>query len=279
MKNHKTTFKQSLSFLYTEGELNILFKLIIEAIKELNYDSLSLNDVNFCEIEEETFYQYIQQLKRKIPIQYVIGTAHFYDLEFKVNQDVLIPRPETEELVYLILNDHKGKDISILDIGTGSGCIAISLKKNLESALVSALDVSVDALKIAKENAFKNAVAIDFFEDDALKLQPQNYPKYDVIVSNPPYIVNSEKHDMDDLVTDNEPHLALFVADDEALIFYDKIADFALEKLNGNGFLYFEINQNLAEETKVLIEEKGFKVLLIKDLNNNYRILKAQLLG
>ncbi|MFC5284805.1 peptide chain release factor N(5)-glutamine methyltransferase [Pedobacter alpinus] len=279
MKKHKSTFKKELSSLYSENEIDILFKLLIEAIKEQSYTSLNINEVDFCETEEETFYHYINQLKQQIPIQYVTGNAHFYDSEFKVNSDVLIPRPETEELVYLIIKDQKGKDISVLDIGTGSGCIAISLKKNLNSALVSALDISGNALKIAKENAIINNVAIDFFEDDALKLQSDNYPKYDVIVSNPPYIANSEKAVMDRLVTKNEPHVALFVADDEALIFYDKIADFALNNLNEGGVLYFEINQNLAKETKVLIESKGFNVLLIKDLNDNYRIIKAQLLG
>lgn len=279
MQNLNNIFQRELSAIYSPSELQLLFKMVIEDIKESKESFQLLPQTDLSECEEETFYQHLSQLKKEKPIQYVLGNAYFYGSYFKVNQDVLIPRPETEELVYLIIKDQQQKNIKLLDIGTGSGCIAISLQKNLPKAKVDAIDISYKALKIAKENAANNQAAVNFFEADALNLKPSDFAKYDVIVSNPPYIKESEKGMMDGLVTQNEPHLALFVADEEALIFFDKIADFALEALNSQGVLYFEINQNLANETKALLEDKGFNVLLIKDLNDNFRIIKAQLRG
>jgi release factor glutamine methyltransferase len=272
----KSQFYKSLEGQYQPQEIAILYKLLLEFITQKNIHQV----FEITATERETFSDYTSQLKSGIPIQYILGQADFYQLKFKVNQHVLIPRPETEELVYLILEDAKIKHPnSIIDIGTGSGCIPIALKKNLPSTKISALDVSEDALKIAKENAVLNQVAIDFILDDALKLDAQNYPKYDVIVSNPPYIALSEKKIMDATVINHEPHLALFVPDDEVLIFYDRIANFATTNLEPDGFLYFEINQALAKETSQILENKGFKTQIIKDINQNDRIIKAQLLG
>ncbi|HET8828296.1 MAG TPA: peptide chain release factor N(5)-glutamine methyltransferase [Pelobium sp.] len=276
MVNYKKKFKAKLAQVYTDEELDVLFKLVIADIKHQEFNRVSLNDISLNTGEEAVFQDFINQLTAKKPIQHILGKADFYGLHFKVSPAVLIPRPETEELVHLIISEYKNKTVDILDIGTGSGCIAISLKHNLPKANVSALDISLDALAIAKQNVEKHETNITFYNDDALDLIAIHYPEYDVIVSNPPYIAEKEKADMDNLVVDNEPHLALFVADNEALIFYDRITDFAITNLKPSGTLYFEINQNIAQETRELIEKKGFKVELIKDLNANFRMIKAQ---
>jgi release factor glutamine methyltransferase len=273
--DYRKKFKTELAQVYNNDELDLLFKLLVADIKKQDFNRILLEGIYLNAEEEAIFYDALSQLKALKPIQYVLGKADFYGLTFIVNQNVLIPRPETEELVHLIISEQKNKAVDILDIGTGSGCIAISLKHNLPQANVSALDISLDALTIARQNAEKHKTNITFFNDDALNLSTHDYPKYDVIVSNPPYIAEKEKAEMENLVLNNEPHLALFVADNEALIFYDKIADFALTNLKPNGTLYFEINQNLAEETKQLIESKGFKAQVLKDINNNFRMIKA----
>lgn len=277
--DYRQIFKKELASVYSERELDILFKMLIADIKDAEFTHILLADFSLNDTEESVFYEAIHQLKALKPIQHILRKADFYGLQFAVTAEVLIPRPETEELVHLIFAEHKNKTVHMLDIGTGSGCIAITLKRKLPLANVSALDVSVNALAIAKQNAEQNRTEITFFLDDALNLVATNYPKYDVIVSNPPYIAQKEKENIEKIVLDNDPHLALFVEDDEPLIFYDKIADFALTNLKPSGVLYFEINQNFAKETKLLIEDKGFKVTLIKDLNDNFRIVKAQLLG
>ncbi len=277
--DYKQKFKTELAPIYTDGELDILFKLLLADIKKQEFNRVLLDGINLNSEEETIFHDAISQLKALKPIQHILGKADFYELQFMVSPQVLIPRPETEELVHLIISEYKNKVVDILDIGTGSGCIAISLKHNLQKTNISALDVSVNALAIAQQNAERNQTDITFFNDDALNLVATDYPKYDVIVSNPPYIAEKEKAQMDNMVLENDPHLALFVEDDKALIFYDKIADFALTNLKPSGTLYFEINQNLAFETKNLIASKGFKAELIKDLNDNFRMIKAQLLG
>ncbi|MEO5910389.1 MAG: peptide chain release factor N(5)-glutamine methyltransferase [Pelobium sp.] len=236
--------------------------------------------MDFTPIDKEVAFQnYLQQLQKHIPIQYVLEEAYFYGKLFKVSPAVLIPRPETEELVHLIIQEQKNKTIHILDIGTGSGCIPISLKINLPNATIDAIDISHDALTIAKENAFKLAVTVNFEQKDALNLKADEFPLYDVIVSNPPYIAEKEKLEMDKGVLDYEPHLALFVANENPLLFYDKISDFALSNLKKEGVLYFEINQSLGKETQELLYKKGFDAVIIKDINQNDRIIKAQLRG
>jgi release factor glutamine methyltransferase len=272
----KSHFFKSLEALYPPQELIVLYKMVIEFISKKN-NTLVLD---LIQEEQEAFNNYINQLKKGVPIQYVLGEADFYQLKFKVNEHVLIPRPETEELVYLILQDAKiNQPKSIIDIGTGSGCIPITLKKHLPNTAINAIDVSETAIAVAKENALKNKVEIDFTIADALHLEPKNFQKFDVIVSNPPYIALSEMEDMEANVTKHEPHLALFVEDENPLIFYQKIADFALTNLQQNGVLYFEINQALAQETQKLLEQKGFITEIIKDINQNDRMIKAQLLG
>ncbi len=277
--DYKQKFRTELAQIYNIDELDVLFKLLIGEITEQEFNRVLLDEINLNADDKVFFNEAVRQLKALKPIQHILGKADFYSLQFIVNQNVLIPRPETEELVHLIIAEQKNKTVDILDIGTGSGCIAISLKRNLTEANLSALDLSLDALAVAKQNAEKHQTDITFFNDDALNLSAKTYPKYDVIVSNPPYIALKEKADMEDLVLAHEPHLALFVDDDNPLVFYDKIGDFAVTNLKPGGTLYFEINQNLAEETKKLIEEKGFNAILLKDLNNNFRMIKAQLRG
>lgn len=271
----KEEFNRVLADLYDRGEIDSLIRYLLE-------DLLGIKNSLITEIEDakgERLLSILPDLAKGKPPQHIIGKADFYGLKFNVNEDVLIPRPETEELVHEIIKNHNNQTISVLDIGTGSGCIPVSLKKNLGMASVSTMDISEKALKVAKENAELNRVDISFYQDDALDLKPENYPFFDVIVSNPPYVTEQEKQEMHRNVLDYEPHLALFVSNEMPLVFYDKISDFALKRLKRNGFIYFEINQYLAYETEELLVNKGFKVLLIKDLNNNFRILKAQLLG
>ncbi|TAH00057.1 MAG: peptide chain release factor N(5)-glutamine methyltransferase [Sphingobacteriales bacterium] len=258
-------FYQQLADIYSYNEISILLKWIVE------YKNTHPTQIN---------YDYIlAELKLGKPIQYVLAEAEFYGLTFIVNPNVLIPRPETEELVDLIINENKNQPITILDIGTGSGCIAIALQKKMPNAMVSGLDVSVNAIELAKQNALLNNVSINFSIDDALNLKPKNYPKYHIIVSNPPYIANAEKAEMSPQVLDFEPHLALFVDDNNPLIFYDTISNFALSNLLPQGKLYFEINQNLGHQTQQMLDKKGFNAQIIKDINGNDRIILAQLRG
>ena len=212
------------------------------------------------------------------------GSTEFYGCKIRVNESVLIPRPETEELVELIVKEVRDKDqgaseINILDIGTGSGCIAVSLKKKLPCANIFAFDISEDALTVAKTNGILNQTKINFIQADIFSLIPNSRKEkgvYDIIVSNPPYVRASEKGKMDKNVLDYEPHLALFVKDDDALVFYEAIASFALHNLAPNGMLYFEINEALGNEVKALLNEKGFKNAEIKkDMSGKDRIATA----
>lgn len=216
-------------------------------------------------------------MKNENPIQQILGKADFYGLKFYVNEHVLIPRPETEELVDLIIKENKDFNPAILDIGTGSGCIPISLRKNIPNAMVSSIDVSEKALEVAKKNAEWNQVEINFILDDILNPSKEIAPNsFDIIVSNPPYIRISEKEEMSNNVLKYEPHLALFVYNDDPLLFYKKIADVALKGLKPQGKIYFEINENFGAECKQMLENKGFKnVVLVKDLSNKNRILRG----
>jgi len=214
--------------------------------------------------------QIIADLKTNKPIQHIIGETEFYGLKFKVNEHTLIPRPETEELVQWILQH---EFTSALDIGTGSGCIPIALKKN-KDAEISAIDVSESALLVAKENAKINEVEINFLLQDILKTT--TLPKVDVIISNPPYVLDKEKELMLANVLDNEPHLALFVPDNNPLLFYKKIADIAFTSLPKNGLLFFEINERFGKETVAMLSVIGFvDIELKKDINDKDRMIKA----
>jgi len=228
----------------------------------------------------EEFQKAILRLKNFEPIQYIVGETEFYGLPFKVNRHTLIPRPETEELVEWIISGQKlitnnPKSITILEVGTGSGCIAISLAKNLPNSRIFALDVSVEALKIARENAEINEVEIEFFQTDILTVE--DLPKqFDIIVSNPPYVRELEKELMQQNVLRYEPESALYVANEDPLVFYRVISKLAKNHLKPNGTLFFEINEYLATEMIALLKSEGFQNIEInKDIFGKDRMLKC----
>ncbi|WP_103865872.1 peptide chain release factor N(5)-glutamine methyltransferase [Aquimarina sp. I32.4] len=272
----RTSFINVLSEIYDADEVTSFFYLLSEKILDLSRVDIAMNLSKELTLEElKTFDLARKRLEKQEPIQYIIGSTYFYGLSFVVNSNVLIPRPETEELVDWIVKDYKNKKVQILDIGTGSGCIAITLAKNLPEAQVYAIDISEGAIEVARENAKQNKVDITFIKADILNMD-EMLQDFDVIVSNPPYVRELEKIEIKTNVLDNEPAGALFVSDHEPLIFYKKITDIAVEKLNDNGALYFEINQYLGKETKKMIQEQGFlSVTLRKDLYANDRMIKA----
>ncbi|MDX1829165.1 MAG: peptide chain release factor N(5)-glutamine methyltransferase [Lutibacter sp.] len=275
----KNQFFTELKSIYPETEILSFFNLLINFRLKLSRTDIALNPQLKVEDNDLMFLQSaIKKLQKQQPIQYIIGETDFFNLTFKVNPNVLIPRPETEELVEWVLSkNHKKNTINILDIGTGSGCIAISLAKNLPNANVYAIDISPKAINTAAINAKNNNVNINFIETDILKISKLNNT-FDIIVSNPPYVRELEKTEIQQNVLANEPHLALFVKDQNPLLFYNKIADLAKQHLTKDGNLFFEINQYLSKETLNLLKEKGFKnIELRKDIFKNDRMIKASL--
>ena len=290
IKQYRAHFNESLKHLYPTSEIDSFFFIILEEYMGFKrIDIVLKSDFNIDQKSLNLMQIATKQLEQEIPIQYIIGKTEFFGLPFNINKEVLIPRPETEELVEKVIKEvsfiktyktdsnetTNEKQITILDIGTGSGCIAISLKKELPSSKISAIDVSNEALRIAKKNALLNKVDINFIHLDILKTN--NLDKlYDVIVSNPPYVRELEKKEMKNNVLNNEPHLALFVDNKNPLLFYNKIAELAKNFLTKNGQLHFEINQYLGKETVILLAEKGFKnIQLKKDIFGNDRIISA----
>ncbi|MCI0919778.1 peptide chain release factor N(5)-glutamine methyltransferase [Sphingobacterium rhinopitheci] len=273
-------FQHELADLYPKGEIHQLFLIIFEHItakKNINYALMAQNNVGDNDIIK--IQTILDELKSNKPVQHIIAEAYFYGNVFEVSEHTLIPRPETEELVDLIIKDNKGKrDLHIIDIGTGSGCIPISLALNLPGQY-TAVEISPDTMKVAKRNDLKHQTKVQFIEADILEwdlIFPAE-AQFDIIVSNPPYITPKEKSEMSPNVLQFEPHLALFVEDDAPLLFYDYIADFALAHLAKNGTLYFEINQYLGKETVDLLHKKGFgKVEIIQDINGADRIIRAK---
>ena len=271
LRDFKLKMISELSSIYEMDELNSIFNLLSEDYLKITRSKILLADeIDLDESNQTLFLSALERLKTHEPIQYVLGKTTFMDLEFKVNSSVLIPRPETEELVSLMLKeDLDGKEI--LDIGTGSGCIAISLAKNLPNAKVSALDVSEDALEIAKENTKMNNVNIEFIHADIFEYQSDK--KYDVIVSNPPYLTEFEKTLMKKNVLDFEPELALFVKDDNPLLHYFEIIN--LFKDNLAGYLFFEINNKYYEDLNQYLAENDFKVQKFDDHRGLSRFILA----
>jgi len=276
----KIKFLNLLKDEYPVQEVSSFFNLLMESYLGMNRLEFALKPGKEFSLEEKAkFESAIYRLSLHEPIQYIIGETEFFGLKFKVNKNVLIPRPETEELVQWILDDlGKSKNtpnLKILDIGTGSGCIAISLAKNLPNAEIFALDISENALKTAKENAGLNKVNVNFIKTDILNLEALT-EKFDVIVSNPPYVREMEKVEMHRNVLENEPELALYVKDTDPLIFYGIITKLAQAGLQENGNLYFEINQYLANETEEILKNTDFKTELKKDIFGNYRMLRGR---
>lgn len=277
LKQYKDLFLATLVPVVDASEAERFFYITLEELAGWRrMDYLMHPEAKITTNDELRWKAVLNSLEQQQPIQYIFGKAHFYGLEFKVNEDTLIPRPETEELVeWIIHENNKRPAFNVLDIGTGSGCIPITLAKHITQAAVSSIDVSVNALAIAKENAQANEVRVNFILTDILQASalPQ---QYDVIVSNPPYVRNLEKAEIKPNVLQYEPHLALFVEDSDPLIFYRKIAHLALNHLTPGGKLYFEVNQYLGAETVTLLEEIGFtNVILRKDLFGNDRMISC----
>ncbi|SEN81293.1 release factor glutamine methyltransferase [Flavobacterium sp. CF108] len=281
IKQYRTQFIKELAPLYDAYEAESFFYLILEDKHRLRQIDLALNhELFFSESDFAIWDLLLAQLKKEVPIQYLLGKTSFYGLEFEVNENVLIPRPETEELVEWIINENKPfdktKKLKILDIGTGSGCIAISLAKNLPNADVYAMDVSKKAIETAKRNANRNKVDVTFMFQDILETEELKC-QFDVIVSNPPYVRNLEKEEIKKNVLDYEPHLALFVDDNDALVFYRKIASLAHNNLLESGQLYFEINQYLGKEMIDLLGKMDFiNIDLRKDIYDNDRMISCK---
>ena len=280
IKQYRTQFIKELSPFYDAYEAESFFYLILENKHKLRQIDLALNhELTFSDADLAIWGGFLNELKKEVPIQYLLGKTNFYGLDFEVNENVLIPRPETEELVEWIINENKegkSKKIKVLDIGTGSGCIAISLAKNLPNAEVYGIDVSKKAIETAKRNAINNNVDITFMYQNILDTDVLAC-NFDIIVSNPPYVRNLEKEEIKKNVLDYEPHLALFVDDNDALVFYRKIAALAKSGLKENGKLYFEINQYLGKEMTDLLEKMDFKnIELRKDIYDNDRMISCK---
>jgi release factor glutamine methyltransferase len=276
-----------LSTVYDQQEIDSIKYLVLSDISDLSKVQLrAFQDTELSDEASVKLQNIITQLQTGEPVQYILGHTEFYGLPFKVNPSVLIPRPETEELVEWVIKESQElrienqESISILDIGTGSGCIPITLKKHLPQTQIAGLDISPTALTTAKQNAKLNEVDVEFIEADILNptYNPQLATRNTIIISNPPYVTEHEKRDMHQNVLNHEPHTALFVPDTDPLLFYRAIADFALEHLQTDGLLFFEINENLGKETVELLADKGFKnIELRQDMRGKDRMIKANL--
>ena len=264
---------KSIQPIYGEREASSIARIVFEDAFQL-FDVSSKKEFLFT----DKFTAIQQRLVQQEPVQYVLGQADFYGLKFKVSPDVLIPRPETEELVHWILETNESVEPAILDIGTGSGCIPITLKKKIPRAIVSGLDISEKALAIARANGTWNEVMLFFIQLDILqKSDWDDLPDYDIIISNPPYIPHNEADLMPTWVKDYEPALALFVEHPDPLLFYRVIADFAAIHLTSNGYLFFETNEFNAQEVAQLLKDKYFQEVVIqKDMSGKERMIRAR---
>lgn len=284
----KPIFTNSLSDQYPSQEIQSFFSILCEKYLSLSRIDIAMDPEKTISPEDfQRFQEAVLRLKKHEPIQYIIGETEFYSLPFRVNKHTLIPRPETEELVEWILSEQNGSvfqnnPLSILDIGTGSGCIAISLAKNLQNAVVHALDISSEALKVAAQNSGVNNVEIEFFQTDVLRTgslpsDSQNV-RYDIIVSNPPYVRELEKELMQPNVVDYEPETALFVKNEDPLRFYKAISHLAKNSLKPGGNLFFEINEQFARELEAYLKEESFKQIEVRqDIYGKDRMLKCNL--
>jgi release factor glutamine methyltransferase len=264
--------------IYNNREAALISDMVIEKITGLTKIDRILNkNFHLTELEQELLSKLTNELLAHIPVQYVINECWFCNHKFYVDANVLIPRPETEELIEWISCDIKkeGENLKILDIGTGSGCIPITLKSKFPQADISAIDISKNALMVAARNAANINTTITLIYKDFLDEMSWNFEKFDIIISNPPYVMDSEKEEMQRNVVLYEPHLALFVKANDPLLFYRKIAKFGIEHLTANGYIYVEINEMLAEETKNCFEYYNYKVEIKKDLQQKDRMIKA----
>jgi release factor glutamine methyltransferase len=280
VKDVSAAFRKELSALYDTKEIDSLCMIVLAEITGTSSAKIkAFPELEILEEQSSHINQILTRLKTGEPLQYILGHTEFFGLPFKVNPSVLIPRPETEELVEWIISSTENSQLiaeRILDIGTGSGCIAISLKKNLNAEL-SAIDISTSALNTAKENAELNNVNINFIHADILNLKSEiRSSKFAIIVSNPPYVTLEDKKQMHYNVTDFEPHNALFVPENDPLIFYKAITDFAAKRLEKGGLLFFEINEGYGEEMIALLNRESFiNIELKEDMSGKPRMMKA----
>lgn len=276
---------KELNTIYDDGELKNIVDLVLEFITNMPRIEQVKSKLAYLTCTQlETIDAITERLKQNEPVQYVLGEAWFAGMKFKVNKNVLIPRPETEELVDWVVKESqksKVKSQNILDVGTGSGCIPITIKKKLPHAAISAIDVCSDALFTATENAIEHNTEVDFILLDFLDEEKWNeLGQFDIVVSNPPYVKLSETQTMSDRVIDFEPHVALFVPDDDALVFYRKLSDFSLKHLKPGGSFFVEINEALAETVVNLFRSAGFiDIELKKDMQEKDRMIKASLIS
>ncbi|QRQ62643.1 MULTISPECIES: peptide chain release factor N(5)-glutamine methyltransferase [Sphingobacterium] len=280
LQDFELLFQHELQGLYDEDEIKAIFLVVVAEKFGLNRTNYQLRKTDIVKEADKTeVLSILQDLKKHRPIQYILNKADFYGEVFQVNESVLIPRQETEELVDLIIKNHKSsQNLKIIDIGTGSGCIPITLSKHLNNALVTTIDISKEAINTAQENAKNLKTQVQFINADIFEWEYIfSDQHYNIIVSNPPYITPGEKQHMNQNVLAYEPELALFIEESAPLIFYDVISSFALKHLTPDGDLYFEINQYLGPEMKELMVKKGFEqVKLIKDINGADRIIHAK---
>jgi len=283
LRNYYTYFIQQLLTCYEVDESEAIANNVFEELYMMKKHHIYILEKEIDEEEVSQLNSILERLLKHEPVQYILGVVDFFGLRFKVDKNVLIPRRETEELVDLVIKEarnwglNESEEINVLDIGTGSGCIAISLKKNLPNVYVTALDISREALNVVKGNAHFNKVNIEIIEGDILtstfNIQPS---KFDVIVSNPPYVTIEEKVDMLKNVLEYEPHLALFVTNNDPLQFYRAIAFFAKNHLKSKGQLFFEINEQFGNDIKEMLTQSGFSNIdIIKDMQGKERIIKC----
>jgi release factor glutamine methyltransferase len=273
----ETTFKSQLKSIYDDREANNITDWVFENVTGLKKWQRRNSQNILSDTQKNQLDKYLKELLQSKPVQYVLNEAWFYKRKYYVNEGVLIPRPETEELVEWIIQDSKANKIRIIDIGTGSGCIPVSLKLELPDAVVDAIDISDRALLVAKKNAYELNASINFLQINFLQNEEWlSLSKYDIIVSNPPYIPNNEKKILSKNVADFEPELALFVKDNEPFIFYPQIADFAQLHLNPDGKIYVEVHEAYANDVKKIFETAGFTAIIKKDIYGKERMVRAE---
>jgi len=277
IKDIRFYLTKELAEIYQEQEINALTNIIIKTVAGITRLHQLYNSEQVVNREQAAkIIEICKELKKGKPVQYILGETTFYDCLIKVNSATLIPRPETEELVHLIINENKGYHGEIIDFGTGSGCIAVALAANLPGSIVTGIDISDDAISIARENAHLNNVNISFEKADIFDFDSKTVNKAGIIVSNPPYVRNSEKQLMNKNVLDFEPHMALFVNDSEPLVFYKAILGIADKILVPGGRLYFEINEAMGATMVKLLGAFAYSdIQIVADINNKDRIIKG----
>jgi len=278
----KSYMIERLTGFYSEREVNYFFKSAVTKRLNLNDTEFLLASNNRLSESDLLFFRsVVKRLQDREPFQYIIGNTWFYDLQLKCDKRALIPRPEPEELVDLIIRENQNQlNLNLLDLCSGSGCIAISLAKNLKESKVIGIEFSQDAIDLSKKNSLLNHVAVSFLYGNVLENLPIDIEdkSIDIIVSNPPYIPLKDKEKMEKNVLDFEPHMALFVSNENPLVFYQSIAKHATYKLKDKGLIYFEIHEDYGSETKNMLEDIGFEnVIIIQDLQGKNRFIKASL--